>query len=177
MKRCYLFLLLFSLSVCLVVKAPEYFVVSHVMANSGISIMCSRVFRCTANGVEYSGELVRINKNDSSIVASKASFVDLTEDDVSLEETVLSVRVALSIHSQAQSRGSSIVVIEVDVTTDNALKSFDSTYKDASIANQINICGILISREAGERVSSLLKESSVYIEVSSQGECERGTSY
>ena len=65
----------------------------------------------------------------------------------------------------------------MDVTTDNALKSFDSTYKDASIANQINICGILISREAGERVSSLLKESSVYIEVSSQGECERGTSY
>ena len=42
MKRCYLFLLLFSLSVCLVVKAPEHYVVSHVMANSGISIMCSK---------------------------------------------------------------------------------------------------------------------------------------
>ncbi|KAK8822710.1 hypothetical protein WA556_001603, partial [Blastocystis sp. ATCC 50177/Nand II] len=154
MKRCYLFLLLFSLSVCLVVKAPEHYVVSHVMANSGISIMC-----------KYSGELVRMNTSDSSAAVSKASFVDLTKGESSVEEAVLS----------AQSLGSAIAVIVVNATTDMALKGFDSTYRNATAANQIHICGILISREAGEHVSSLLRESAVFIEVSSRGELESST--
>ena len=48
-----------------------------------------------ANGVEYSGELVRFNASDPAnsgeLVNGKASFIDLVEGGLSMEEAVLSV--------------------------------------------------------------------------------------
>lgn len=48
-----------------------------------------------ANGVEYSGELVHFNASDPAnngeLVNGKASFIDLVEGGLSMEEAVLSV--------------------------------------------------------------------------------------
>lgn len=56
------------------------------------------MFRYSADGVEYSGELVRMNTSDSLAAASKASFVDLTKDESSVEEAVLSVCIETTSH-------------------------------------------------------------------------------
>lgn len=56
------------------------------------------MFRFSADGVEYSGELVRMNTSDSLAAASKASFVDLTKDESSVEEAVLSVCIETTSH-------------------------------------------------------------------------------
>lgn len=56
------------------------------------------MFRYSADGVEYSGELVRMNTSDSSAAVSKASFVDLTKGESSVEEAVLSVGIETFSH-------------------------------------------------------------------------------
>ena len=58
----------------------------------------------------------------------------------------------------------------VNVNTEREMSHFDASFRNASVANQINICSIIVTKDDGSVLSSFLQRSTVVVDITTQGE-------